>query len=101
MTATEPPEATDLTFTTTSRLPNARKHKKYDVRITTADGEPTYAWRRVSGTIPKGLRLASSDQRSARIVGSPKVRGWYRFTLAVRDATGDTERRTFRVRVRS
>ncbi len=64
VTATEPPEATEpLTFTTTSRLPNARKHKKYDVRITTADGEPAYAWRRVSGTIPK--RPAAGEQRPA------------------------------------
>ena len=97
---TDAVQTAPLTFTTSSRLPNGRKHKKYDVRITTADGSPAYAWRRVSGTIPDGLRLASSDRRNARIVGTPRARGWYRFTLAVRDATGDSERRTFRIRVR-
>ncbi|MGH3361538.1 MAG: zinc-dependent metalloprotease family protein, partial [Nocardioides sp.] len=89
-----------LAFTTSSRLPNARKRRWYDVRISTTDGVPDYAWQRVSGSLPRGLRLVDTDRRFVRIAGRPTARGWFRFTMVVRDADGESERRAFRLRVR-
>lgn len=70
-----------LTIDTTS-LPAAKKKVAYSTNLEASGGKPSYSWSVASGTLPKGLSLASDGALS----GTPKTPGTYSFTVQVVDA---------------
>jgi hypothetical protein len=77
-------------------LPSAKRRTPYATRLLAAGGTAPYAWSRVRGSLPKGLRLRGDGQ----VVGTPKVRTTKRVQVRVRDAQGRSTTRWVRLRVR-
>lgn len=54
----------------------------------------------VAGAIPTGMTVGGfQDSTSGNIIGTPSVRGSYRFTIQVTDAVGATDQENFTVNV--
>ncbi len=91
---------TPLAFATAARLPSARAHTAYRVRLRVSGGEPSLVWRHAQGAWPKGLRLSwSADRRLATVTGRPRAKGLYTITYVVRDGADQQVRRRFVLRV--
>jgi len=78
---------TALTITTTSPLPPGTKGVSYSLTLTTTGGTAPYKWKRISGKLPKGLKLKAN---TGTISGKPKKTGNYSFTVLVIDSTTPT-----------
>lgn len=91
-----------LRFTTGATLPKAKKGKYYARSLAIAGGLKGYTWAR-KGTLPRGLTVklpsAGAPATQAKLVGTPKATGTYRFTLTAKDKRGVSVKRTFTVRV--
>jgi len=74
---------TDGLIVSTLSLPNGSTYKTYSAKIVTTGGKTPYAYSTTS--LPPGLKLSSAGV----ISGTPTVAGTYRFTVTVRDATGE------------
>ena len=68
---------------TTATLPGASVNTPYTGLLSAKGGTAPYSWSVVSGTLPRGLRLASG---SGVILGSPTASGTSIFTVQVVDA---------------
>lgn len=85
---------------TSLRLRSARVGRLYRARLATRGGVRPVTWTLVSGTTPRGVRLA---RKLGVLVGTPRPAPagtrrktkTYRFTLEARDALGVTSMRTF------
>jgi len=71
----------------TSSLPSITQNGAYDANLTATGGTAPYTWSIVSGTLPSGLSLASSN---GHISGTPDSPGTSNFTVQVADSTSQT-----------
>ncbi|MBC8164923.1 MAG: putative Ig domain-containing protein, partial [Bryobacteraceae bacterium] len=85
------PGASSLNIVSNGVLPSGTTGAEYDYSFTTAGGKEPVVWSLESGSLPAGLRIASSG----RISGTPTSPGSSRFTLKASDATGSNVTRTF------
>jgi subtilisin family serine protease len=90
-----PPPAVAIT---TTSLPQGRVGVSYSATVTATGGTGGYTWTRASGNLPSGLSLTSGTP-SATISGTPTKKGFFSFTLRVRDAAGTTVTRTFSITI--
>jgi len=70
-------------YVTTSFLPGASPGVAYSTQLEATGGPAPYRWHRVSGTLPKGMKL----QREGLLTGTPSVRqapGLFTFTVEVK-----------------
>jgi hypothetical protein len=77
-------------------LPTAQRRTPYRAQLVAAGGTAPYTWTRVTGKLPKGLRLG----RDGHVTGTAKVRTSKRVQVRVRDAQGASVKRWVRLRVR-
>jgi IPT/TIG domain/Putative Ig domain/Glycosyl hydrolase catalytic core len=68
-----------------SPLPSGMLQTKYSAAITATGGAPPYAWSMVSGELPPGLTLNSSD---GTIAGTPTASGTFSFVAKAEDSKG-------------
>ena len=81
----------------TTKLPRARRGRKYLVNLRGAEGTTPYRWVRTRGHLPRGLKL----KRSGAIEGSPRGRlRTYSFTVKVRDSSRPRQVATQRLKLR-
>jgi hypothetical protein len=83
----------DILSITTGAIPDAAKGEFYNVTLEATGGIKPYAWRKISGTLPDGLRFSSNGT----ISGRPQNRQSYEFTVEVSDADSpaQTDQRTY------
>jgi hypothetical protein len=74
-----------MTITTTS-LPNGVHAKAYSAKLAVSGGKSPWVWSVISGTLPPGVKLASTGAFS----GTPTTPGTYAFTVQVHDSTTPT-----------
>lgn len=70
----------------TQSLPGATRGSPYSVQMQAQGAKTPYQWRKASGSLPKGLKLA----KSGRISGTPSVKkqpGTFSVTIEVEDAS--------------
>ena len=79
----------------TSALPTATRSAWYGARLVATGGSGTYAWSRVSGSLPAGLVLHAAGT----ISGRPTTTGYYYAGFAVTDSAGRRTTRGFSIRV--
>ncbi len=73
-------------------LPNGAVGKWYEQRLWVSSGNGLRTWSLVGGSLPEGLTL---DGDAHMLVGRPESAGSFSVTFEVRDADGDTDRKTF------
>ena len=92
---------------------NGKDGEAYSGHVSASGGTEPYTWRITYRNLPDGLSLNCSDSetasgsgttgRYAHITGTPKYSSWgggyYTFTLGVTDAKGNTNAKTFTVRI--
>jgi large repetitive protein len=77
-------------------LPAAIVGRRYRARLAGARGAPPYSFKRIKGSLPRGLTLSPTGT----IAGTPRRAGTYKIVVAVTDDLGDHGRDTVVVRVR-
>jgi hypothetical protein len=77
-------------------LPTAIVGRRYRARLAGVRGQAPYSFKRIRGSLPRGLVLS----RTGTIAGTPKRAGMYRIVVAVTDDLGVRGRDTVVVRVR-
>ncbi|HXW13845.1 MAG TPA: putative Ig domain-containing protein, partial [Terriglobia bacterium] len=85
-------------FESTS-LPIATVGLAYAGTISTVGASGPFTWAIVSGTLPTGLTLASSDTASAEITGTPTETGTSSFTVQVTNGAGNLIKETITITV--
>lgn len=80
----------------TTKLPTARRKQAYQATLGATGGTAPLTYQVVAGRPPAGLVASPSGQ----LAGIPRKKGSFRFTVAVRDATGASARTTYRIKVR-
>ncbi len=92
-------------ITTGSNLPEAELNAGYNQEITAAGTEFTMAWKKLSGSLPKGLTLTMrKNKRTCAITGSPTETGTFTFTLELSNEVGlpySTVTKTFTLTVKN
>jgi outer membrane protein assembly factor BamB len=88
------PEADNLGVLTRS-LPSARLGAPYVARLRAGGGSAPYAWARIGGSRPPGLRFSANGTWS----GTPRRPGTYRVLLEVGDAHHTTVRKELIIRI--
>jgi len=78
---------------TTSALPSAHLGVAYATRLGVSGGTPTAVWRLYAGTLPTGMRLATTGVLS----GTPAVRTTRYLTFQLTDGRGAVARRTLKL----
>jgi len=76
--------APSLQITTTS-LPSGQVQTSYSASLQATGGTPPYTWSVISGQLPNGLTLSSSN---GTISGTPTLAGTSTFTIQVNDNAG-------------
>src|SRR5207302_10644631 len=76
--------APSLQITTTS-LPSGQVQTPYSASLQATGGTPPYTWSVISGQLPNGLSLLSSN---GTISGTPTLSGTSTFTIQVNDNAG-------------
>jgi hypothetical protein len=77
-------------------LPTATVGQRYRARLAGARGQAPYTFKRVTGSLPRGLTLSPTGT----IAGTPKRAGTYRIVVAVTDDLGVRGRDAVVLRVR-
>ena len=88
-----------LAFLTRQGLPSARKGHSYRTVIRTDGGVPDFTWRKVGGTLPRGLHLRFHGHRVV-VHGTPERVGRFHVRLRMTGSHGQVAAKTFRLRVR-
>ena len=70
--------------------------QSYSESAAASGGTAPYTWSVSYGELPKGLSLNAS---TGQITGSPEAEGFYNFTLRVKDSEGNTDAKTFMIKV--
>jgi hypothetical protein len=71
---------------TTTSLPAAHIYGKYAATLTEQGGKKAFHWKVSSGSLPPGIKLATSG----KLTGAPTALGTYSFTVTVTDSTKPT-----------
>ena len=82
----------------TGTLPNPARGVYYNSTIKVTGGTSPYSWS-YSGSLPYGLSAYLSDSKGSGIIirGTPRSTGTYSFTLTVKDRTGASYSKSFRL----
>lgn len=84
----------------TQQLPEARVNAPYEVELVGLGGSGMdYRWTVQSGELPPGLSLEEEGTPTAKLSGTPTIRGSYAFRIEVEDSAGDTARQSFFIEV--
>ena len=75
-------QASVLSITTTSPLPNGATGASYSASFAATGGSTPYNWSVTSGSLPAGLTLASNGS----LTGTPTTAGAFNFTVQVTDS---------------
>lgn len=81
---------------TSVAVPNGTVGVAYSAPLGASGGTPPYTWSVITGTLPGGLTLNSSN---GLLSGTPTTSGNYSFSIQARDATGATAQRAFSISV--
>lgn len=82
---------------TTNSLPEGRVGVPYSASLSVKGGRPLYRWT-VSGDFPPGLSI---EPITGAVSGVPEEAGTFDFGVRVTDARGDSDTKSFRVRIRA
>jgi hypothetical protein len=91
----EPPQTRRLLAIASRALPAARVGRRYAARLKAVGGTAPYRWRRTSGALAPGLRLASTG----RVTGVPRRTGTFKLRVRVVDGSGTARARVLSLRV--
>lgn len=77
-----------------SSLPSGSSGAPYSTTLTTANGSQPYTWAVISGNLPPGVSLDSSD---GKIIGRPTSSGTFDFRARVTDGGGKQAEKDFSI----
>jgi len=77
---------------TPSNLPNGTTNSYYQYTLSAIGGTQPYSWSIISGNLPSGLTLNSSD---GTLSGTPTQTGTFTFTIQVKDSNNNTSTKQF------
>lgn len=80
-------------------LPVATVGLPYNGVISTEGASGPFTWTIISGSLPPGLTMASSDSASVNITGTPTTAGTSTVTIQATDSTGSPISKTFTITV--
>ena len=78
-----------------ARCPAGIAGRAYNVLLKATGGTAPYRWTRVGGTLPSGLRLATTG----RVSGVPARAGTFTLRARVADRSGNARTRVFSLRI--
>jgi hypothetical protein len=90
-----PPRTRRLLAIASRTLPAAQVGHRYAARLKAVGGTAPYRWRRTSGALAPGLRLAATG----RLTGVPRRTGTYKLRVRVVDRSGTARARVLSLRV--
>jgi hypothetical protein len=90
-----PPPSRRLLAIASRALPAGHRGRSYNVLLEATGGSVPYRWRRVGGSLPPGLRLATAG----RLSGVPARKGTFTFRARVADRSGTVRTRSFLLRI--
>src|SRR5262249_34749114 len=80
---------------TTTTLPDGTFGVPYDAALRGASSvQGTVTWRVVSGFLPPGVTIVPGDGTTARLSGTPSLRGPFPFTIELTDSAGSAQLQT-------
>ncbi len=89
------PPARRLLAIASRALPGGHPGRPYNVLLKATGGTTPYRWTRVGGTLPPGLRLATTG----RVSGVPARAGMFTLRARVADRSGNARTRVFSLRI--
>ena len=90
-----PPPVRRLLAIASRALPTGHPGRRYDVLLKATGGTMPYRWTRVGGSLPPGLRLATTG----RVTGVPSRKGTFTVRARVADRSGTARTRAFSLRI--
>ncbi len=90
-----PPRTRRLLAIASRTLPAAQVGRRYAARLKAVGGTAPYRWRRTSGALAPGLRLAATG----RVTGVPRRTGTFTLRVRVVDGSGTARARILALRV--
>ena len=90
-----PPPSRRLLAIASRALPAGHPGRSYNVLLKATGGSVPYRWTRVGGSLPPGLRLASTG----RLSGVPARKGTFTVRARVADRSGTVRTRAFSLRI--
>ena len=90
-----PPPVRRLLAIASRALPAGHPGRRYDVLLKATGGTTPYHWTRVGGSLPPGLRLATTG----RVTGVPARKGTFTVRARVADRSGTARTRAFSLRI--
>lgn len=87
--------ANRLAFVTQKMKPG-KVGRKYRMKLVATGGVLPKTWKKVSGKLPKGLRL---DRKLGIVSGTPKKAGRYRVVFEVTDTLGVKSKRSLKIKI--
>ena len=90
-----PPPMRRLLAIASRALPTGHPGRRYNVLLKATGGTMPYRWTRVGGSLPPGLRLATTG----RVTGVPARKGTFTVRARVADRSGTARTRAFSLRI--
>ena len=90
-----PPPTRRLLAIASRALPAGHPGRRYNVLLKATGGTMPYRWTRVGGSLPPGLRLATTG----RVTGVPARKGTFTVRARVADRSGTARTRAFSLRI--